>query len=66
VLFRSADSVKGRDPQRDGHSAIALDDQSPPCSYAVVEGGARCSTDPDELLVRVSPVKLVAQDRVAE
>jgi PPOX class probable F420-dependent enzyme len=96
VFSTAAHSVKGRDPRRDGHGTIALDDQGPPYSSSVVEGGARWRTDPDELLrwapkigarsmgdhrsteygrrngvegellVRVSPVKLVAPDRVGE
>jgi hypothetical protein len=96
VFTTAASSVKGRNLQREGRAAIAVDDQTPPYSYVMVEGAAQCTTDPDELLrwatrigarymgdhraaeygrrngvagellVRITPTKVVAQDRVAE
>ena len=96
VFTTAATSVKGRNLQRDGRAAIAVDDQAPPYSYVMIEGEARCTDDPDELLhwatkigarymgdhradeygqrngvegellVRVTPTKVVAQERIAE
>lgn len=96
VFTTAAGSVKGSDLERDARSSIAVDDQTPPYPYVMVEGVARFSTDSDELLhwatqigarqmgdrratefgrrnggaaellVRVTPTKVVAHDRVAE
>jgi PPOX class probable F420-dependent enzyme len=50
VFTTAAESVKGRNLARDGRAAIAVDDQTPPYSYVMVEGTTQLSTDPEELL----------------
>lgn len=43
-------SVKGRNLARDGRVSLCVDDDRPPYAFAVVQGRAELSEDPDELL----------------
>ncbi|MEW2071827.1 PPOX class F420-dependent oxidoreductase [Streptomyces sp. NPDC007346] len=43
-------SVKGRNLERDGRVSLCVDDDRPPYAFAVVQGRAELSEDPDELL----------------
>jgi PPOX class probable F420-dependent enzyme len=90
-----ATSMKGRDLQRDGRVCLYVDDKTPPYAFVMVEGTARLSADPDELLrwatrlgrrymgagrageygrrnaapgellVRITPTRVVAEDHIA-
>lgn len=42
--------MKGRNPIRDGRVCLCVDDDRPPCAFAVVRGRAELSEDPEELL----------------
>ncbi|MFJ4970126.1 PPOX class F420-dependent oxidoreductase [Streptomyces sp. NPDC088755] len=43
-------SVKGRNLERDGRVSLCVDDDRPPYAFAVVQGWAELSEDPEELL----------------
>nr|MDT0526404.1 PPOX class F420-dependent oxidoreductase [Streptomyces sp. DSM 41633] len=43
-------SVKGRNLERDGRVSLCVDDDRPPYAFAVVQGRAELSEDPEELL----------------
>jgi len=49
VFTTAASSVKGHNLQRDPRATIAVDDQTPPYSYVMVEGTAALSTDLERL-----------------
>ncbi|MFG3393601.1 MULTISPECIES: PPOX class F420-dependent oxidoreductase [Streptomyces] len=51
VVFNTGkESVKGRNLARDGRVALCVDDDRPPYAFAVVQGQAELSEDPEELL----------------
>lgn len=51
IVFNTAEgTVKGRNLTRDPHVALCIDDDQPPFSFAIMEGTATLSGDPDELL----------------
>ncbi|WP_163505596.1 PPOX class F420-dependent oxidoreductase [Fodinicola acaciae] len=50
VFTTAADSLKGKALQRDPRISICVDDENPPYSFVIVEGTAKLSEDPDELL----------------
>ena len=51
VVFNTAEgTVKGRNLSRDPRVALCIDDDHPPFSFAIVEGTATLSGDPEELL----------------
>jgi len=51
IVFNTAEgTVKGRNLIRDPRVALCIDDDQPPFSFAIVEGTATLSRDPDELL----------------
>ena len=52
IVFTTGEtSVKGRTIRRDPRVAMSFDDEAPPFSYLVVEGEARVSEDPEQLLL---------------
>jgi PPOX class probable F420-dependent enzyme len=89
-------TVKARDLQHDSRISLCVDDERPPFSFVMIEGIARISDDPDEvlawatriagrymgtmrakaygarngvpgeLLVRVTPTRVVAHSGVAD
>lgn len=95
VFMTGADTVKGRNLQRDPRAAVSVDDEQPPYAFALLEGVATLDGDLDEmyrwalpisarymgddqaeryarrnavageLLVRLTPTKVVAQGDVA-
>ena len=50
VFTTAAGTVKGRSLRRDGRLSLCVDDESPPYAYVRVDGRARLSEDPEELL----------------
>ncbi|MFF5772050.1 PPOX class F420-dependent oxidoreductase [Streptomyces californicus] len=51
VVFNTGkESVKGRNLARDGRVSLCVDDDRPPYAFAVVNGRAELSEDPDDLL----------------
>jgi len=51
VVFTTGEAtVKGKCIARDPRVAMAFDDETPPFSFVLVEGEARISRDPEELL----------------
>jgi len=50
VFTTGADTVKGTNLRRDPRISICVDDERPPFSFVTIEGTARLSEDPDELL----------------
>lgn len=52
VVFNTADaSVKGRSLRRDGRVALAVDDETPPFAFVLIEGAATIDDDPAALRV---------------
>jgi PPOX class probable F420-dependent enzyme len=50
VLFlTNANSVKGVNMRRDPRVTLVIDDETPPFAFAMIEGTAEISQDPDEL-----------------
>lgn len=50
ILFlTNADSVKGANMRRAARVALVVDDETPPFAFAMIEGTAEMSQDPDEL-----------------
>ncbi|MFD4985523.1 PPOX class F420-dependent oxidoreductase [Streptomyces sp. NPDC058374] len=68
VLTTGAATVKGRNLARDGRVALCVDDERPPYSFAVLQGRARLSEDPAELLHWATRIaaRYVGEDRAAE
>jgi PPOX class probable F420-dependent enzyme len=96
VFTTGAETVKGRNLQRDPRAAMCVDDQQPPYSFVVVIGTVTLSNDldemlrwataigarymgeeraeafgrrnavPEELLVRLSPTRFVAEADVSD
>jgi PPOX class probable F420-dependent enzyme len=50
VFMTSADTIKGKAILRDSRVSLCFDDEQPPFSFAVINGTATTSADPDELL----------------
>ena len=50
VFNTAADSVKGKNLERDPRLALCIDDDTPPFTFVIVEGTATVTEDPDELL----------------
>lgn len=50
LITTAANSVKGRAVLRDPRVALCIDDDRPPYAFALIEGYASVSTDPDEVL----------------
>jgi PPOX class probable F420-dependent enzyme len=49
VFNTGKETVKGRNLLRDGRVSVCVDDERPPFSYALVQGGARVSENPGPL-----------------
>lgn len=49
VFTTGAETVKGRNMERDPRVCMAVDDQAPPYSFVMIEGTAELSEDPEEL-----------------
>ena len=49
VFNTGSDTVKGHNLARDPRVALCVDDDTPPFTFAIVEGTATLSEDPDEL-----------------
>jgi PPOX class probable F420-dependent enzyme len=50
VFNTGADTIKGKNIQRDPRVSLCIDDDRPPFAYVIIEGTAAISTDPKELL----------------
>jgi PPOX class probable F420-dependent enzyme len=50
VFTTGGESLKYKNMKRDPRVSIAIDDQTPPYSYVMIEGTASFSEDPEELL----------------
>ena len=50
VFMTAADTIKGKAVLRDPRVSLCFDDETPPFAFAIVNGTATTSTDPDELL----------------
>lgn len=51
IIFTThSDSLKGKSLQRDPRVSLCVDDDRPPFAFVIVEGVARLSRDPSELL----------------
>lgn len=96
VFTTHKDSVKGKTLRHDPRACLCVDDDTPPYAFVMIDGIAKISEDPDELLewatriggrymgddraeefgrrngvpgellVRISPTKIVAQSGVAD
>ncbi|MFJ3562650.1 PPOX class F420-dependent oxidoreductase [Streptomyces diastaticus] len=69
VVFNTgAATVKGRNLARDGRVSLCVDDERPPFSFAVLQGRARLSEDPAELLHWATRIafRYVGEDRAEE
>lgn len=51
VLTTGANTIKGKGIRRDPRVCIAVDDERPPFSFALIDGNAEVSEDMDELLM---------------
>lgn len=49
VFNTGADTVKGQNLRREGRASICIDDERPPFSFVVIEGGVEISEDLDEV-----------------
>lgn len=50
IFMTGRDTVKGHAIRRDGRVALCVDDENPPYAFALIEGAATISEDPDEML----------------
>jgi hypothetical protein len=50
VFMTSSETLKGKAILRDARVSICVDDEHPPFSFVTINGTARTSTDPDDLL----------------
>ena len=51
LVFNTGEtSIKARNIRRDNHVSICVDDEQPPFAFAIVEGIATLSDNPDELV----------------
>ncbi len=50
IFMTGRESVKGRAIRRDERVALCVDDENPPYAFALIEGTATTSEDPDEML----------------
>lgn len=50
VFTTGGESVKAKNMRRDPKVCVAVDDQTPPYSFVMIEGTVKLSQDPDELL----------------
>ncbi len=51
VFMTGSETVKGRAILRDPRVSICVDDEHPPFSFVTINGRARVSLDPDEMLL---------------
>jgi PPOX class probable F420-dependent enzyme len=49
VFTTAATSIKGRNLARDPRLCLAVDDETPPFAFVLIEGAGSISEDPDEL-----------------
>lgn len=49
VFTTGGESVKAKNMRRDPKVCVAVDDQTPPYSFVMIEGTVKLSQDPDEL-----------------
>lgn len=68
VFTTGAATVKGHNLARDGRVALCVDDERPPYSFAVLQGRAVLSEDPDQLLHWATRIaaRYVSEDQAAE
>jgi hypothetical protein len=68
VFTTPADSVKGRNIQRDPRVALVVDDEDPPYAFVGLRGTAVISTDPGDLLRFATEIggRYMGQDRAGE
>ncbi len=97
IVFQTSEhTVKGRGMRRDPRVCMCVDDETPPFAFVMVEGTARFSSEPGELLywatrlggrymgadraeeygrrngipgellVRVTPTRVVAEDKLSD
>jgi PPOX class probable F420-dependent enzyme len=61
-------SLKGRAVRRDPRVAMSFDDERPPFTFAIVEGTAAVSEDPDELLAWATVIggRYMGEDRAEQ
>lgn len=61
------ESVKALNMRRDPRVSICIDDETPPFAYAIIEGTADFSDDPDELLEWATRIagRYMGQDQAA-
>ena len=60
VLTTWGESVKGRNLRRDPRVAVVVDDETPPFAFVHIRGRAALSEDPGELLVRITPERVIS------
>ncbi len=69
VVFNTgAGTVKGRNLARDGRVAVCVDDDQPPYSFVLLQGRARLSEDPSELLAWATRIaaRYMGEERAEE
>lgn len=68
VFNTGKETVKGRNLARDGRVALCVDDDRPPFSFAVVQGRAGLSEDPEDLLTWATRIaaRYMGADAAAE
>jgi PPOX class probable F420-dependent enzyme len=68
VFNTGRDTAKGRSLARDPHVAICVDDENPPFSFVQMQGLARTSEDPQELLDTATRIggRYMGADRAEE
>src|SRR5215831_5108781 len=65
VLTTGAESVKGRNLRRDPRVAVVVDDETPPFAFVHIRGRAALSEDPGELLVLITPERVISKTDLA-
>lgn len=69
IIFNThAGSIKGRAVRRDPRVCLCVDDDRPPFAYVIIEGTARTSEDPGELLRSATRIggRYMGADRAEE
>lgn len=68
VFMTGADTVKGRNLQRDGRAALSVDDESPPYAFVLIEGTVTIDDDPEEMYRWALPIseRYMGADRAEE